>query len=144
MKLTQFTDYSLRALMYLASNPDSLSTAKEISNIFNISYHHMVKVVHSLSKHGYIESRKGKGGGILLARPAKKINLGDLVATLEPDMDIVECFGANSTCCIIPACKLKNVFADARKAFVSELEKYSLADVVSNKYELLALFQHKR
>jgi Rrf2 family transcriptional regulator, nitric oxide-sensitive transcriptional repressor len=142
MKLTQFTDYSLRALMYLATNPDSLSTAKEISSAFDISYHHMVKVVHALSKHGYIKTRKGKGGGILLARPAEEINLGDLLSTLEPDLDIVECFSTNSTCIITPACKLKHVLDDARKAFVDELKKHSLANITSNKHELIALIHH--
>jgi Rrf2 family nitric oxide-sensitive transcriptional repressor len=140
MKLTQFTDYSLRVLMYLASNPDRLSTAKEISSAFNISYHHIVKVVHALSKHGYIGSRKGKGGGILLARPAQEINLGDLVCTLEPDLDIVECFGANNACSITSVCKLKHVFLDARKAFMAELGKHSLANVTSNKHELEAVW----
>ena len=142
MKLTQFTDYALRTLMFLATTPaERISTAKEISEAFNLSYNHIVKVVHSLSKHGYIKSRKGKGGGILLAKPADQINLGEIVCCLEPDLDIVECFSINGTCSITPICKLKHVFADARKAFVDELEKYTLANIVSNKPELLKMFE---
>lgn len=141
MKLTQFTDYSLRALMFMALQPDKkLCTVKEIASHFDISYNHMVKVAHNLSVHGYIVSRKGKGGGIFLAMPAEEINLGDVICALEPDFDLVECFNSKGACKIAPICKLKNILSDASEAFITELKKYTLADLTVEKdafFELL-------
>lgn len=150
MKLTQFTDYSLRALIYLATHGDKLCTVKEISSAFDISYNHMVKVVHGLSKHGYIDARKGKGGGILLAKPANQINLADVVCCIEPDLELVECFSSNKDsssnkrkagCRIAPVCGLKSVFIEAQKAFIDELRQHTLADIVFNRQALIQVFE---
>lgn len=141
MKLTQFTDYALRTLMYLATQPEKRFTVKDISESFNISYHHMVKVAHALSKQGYVKTTKGKGGGISLSKPANEINLGGVVSALEPDFDIAECFSDNNQCHITSICDLKHILFDARNAFIRELEKHSLANIVQNKQALWDLLQ---
>ncbi len=133
MKLTNFTDYSLRTLMYLAASQKEICTAKEISQCFDISWNHMVKVVHNLSKHGYINSKKGKGGGISLAKNAQEIVIGNVIRNTEASFDIVECFNKKENKCIIsPACELKNILSKAYQVFLGELDKYTLFDITKN------------
>ncbi|MCC6597991.1 MAG: Rrf2 family transcriptional regulator [Alphaproteobacteria bacterium] len=129
MQLTLFTDYSLRVLMYLSENQDRLCTVKEISARYGISNNHIVKVVHKLAQLGYIQSQKGKGGGIAILKKPEDINLRDLVIDLEPGLTIVECFDSSTnTCKIVSACRLKGILAEALKAFLSTLARYTLAD----------------
>lgn len=100
----------------------------------------MVKVLHNLSSQGYIASHKGKGGGFTLSRSSDQLNIGDIVRSIEPDLDIVQCFNiVSNTCKITSACKLKHIFQDAFQAFVSELDKYTIADITTNKEALLEL-----
>jgi len=136
MRLTQFTDFSLRTLMFLAMKDDELSTVSEISQAYDISRNHLVKVTHNLSKEGLIESFKGKGGGIRLAKDPSEINIGKVVAKLEADTILVECMGDLGNCKIDPACKLKNVLGKAKKSFYAVLEAYTLKDMVKNKNQL--------
>lgn len=139
MQLTRFTDYGLRCLMYLAARPGSLSSVKEISGHYGISRNHLVKVVHRLSQLGYIESSKGKGGGIRLARGMNDLRLGDLINQLEPNMFIVECFDAKTNSCrITDSCRLKHYLFDAAKAFTDSLNRHTLGDAVENADALLA------
>lgn len=134
MQLTSFTDYGLRSLMYLAACPDRLSSVKEISGYYGISRNHLVKVVHRLAQLGYIETSKGKGGGIRLACDAQKLQLGNLVKALEPSMGIAECFSRETnTCKLTGNCQLKHYFYEASQAFVDVLNRYTLADIVKNK-----------
>lgn len=134
MQLTQFTDYGLRSLMYLAAQPDRLCSVREIAEHYNISRNHLVKVVHRLSQLGYITSSKGKGGGIRLACEPKTMRLGDLVLALEPNMNLVECFNRETnTCTVVSACTLKHFLADANKAFIATLNAHTLADTAANK-----------
>lgn len=143
MKLTNFTDYSLRTLMYLASCEKKICTAKEISCCFDISWNHMVKVVHGLSKNGYIISKKGKGGGICLAKDSKDILIGSVIRSTEPSLDIVECFNKKDNKCIIsPACELKNILSKASQAFLEELDKYTLLDITKNIHALKEILNH--
>ena len=131
MQLTRFTDYSIRVLIYLAQHPDRLCTANEVATYHGISQNHLVKVVHNLARLKYIESLKGKGGGIrLLKRPAE-INLRNLIIQLEPNMFLVECFDReNNTCRIAQSCGLKGILSESMHAFMESLKKYSLADIV--------------
>lgn len=132
MRLTLFTDYCLRVLMYLSQHPDKLCTAREIAGNYGISLNHVVKVVHRLSQLGYIESLKGKGGGIRLRRRPENINLWAVVQTLEPDFTLVECFDKeHNTCRIVSACGLRGILRDAMQAFGDSLAQYSIADAVS-------------
>lgn len=134
MQLTIFTDYGLRTLMYLAAYPERRCSVREVSEHYGISRNHLVKVVHYLSQLGYIDSSKGKGGGIRLAKPAELLRIGDLVRELEPHMQLVECFDKDTnTCRISNGCQLKHFLAEAKDAFINSLNRYTLADAVRNK-----------
>ncbi|MBE2895210.1 RrF2 family transcriptional regulator [Spirabiliibacterium falconis] len=136
MKLNKFTDYSLRVLIYLAMKKDALSTIQEIAHAYQISENHLMKVIHNLSKLGFIISKRGKGGGILLANTPEKINLGDIIQKVEGDDPYVKC----TDCCIVPHCQLPSIFEQALAAFYSMLRQYSLHDVISQPELLPAQF----
>jgi Rrf2 family nitric oxide-sensitive transcriptional repressor len=129
MRLTRYTDYALRVLLYLGANPDRLSTINEIAAYHNISRNHLMKVVHQLGSWGYIDTLRGKGGGIRLAHKPEEIMLGDVVRHTEGNLEIVECFTAgNSNCIIQPGCRLKSVLNEALTSFLATLDLYTLAD----------------
>ena len=131
MQLTRFTDYSLRVLIYLGLHQAQLSTIGEIAKNYDISENHLMKVVHALAGHGYIETVRGKGGGMRLSRDPAMINIGDVVRDTEENLDIVECFNpANQVCPLLPACALKSVLSEARKSFLATLDRYTLADLI--------------
>lgn len=133
MQLTQFTDYSLRTLMYLAEHPDKLCTIGEIAQWYGVSKPHLVKVVHNLVKLGYIKSVQGKGGGISLNKPLSNINIGCIVRDTEPNFYMVECFNAqNNTCKITNHCQLKHVLHEATQSFLKILDQHTLESVCSN------------
>ena len=142
MRLTSFTDYTLRVLMYLALKPEQLATIPDIAQAYAISENHLMKVVHQLAKSGVIISVRGKGGGIRLARPAAEIRLGAVVKQAEGTASIVECLGGEQQCALIPACKLKGVLIDAFAALYGVLDKYTLADMVSQPQILARLVRH--
>src|SRR3954468_18516133 len=135
MRLTNYTDYSLRVLIYLAlKKEDELGTIKEIAETYHISKNHLMKIIHELGKLGYIETIRGRNGGIRLAKLPKEINIGEVVSTTEEDFHIVECFKqGNSYCVITPACKLKNILFEALQAFLNVLKGYTLEDLIQNK-----------
>lgn len=129
MRLTLYTDYSLRVLLYLASKPEATATITEITEYYKISRNHLVKVVHNLGVHEFITTSRGKNGGIKLARPADEILLSDVVRKTEPDMDLLECFNPKTdNCAISPTCRLKSMVYEGRSAFMAVLEKNTLAD----------------
>jgi len=130
MKLTSFTDYSLRLLMYVAVNDDRLVSIREVSGIYDISRNHLMKIVHELGKGGYLKTVRGKNGGFRLGRPAKDINLGKLIRYTEDGLDVVECFGdKDSDCRIIESCMLAGVLQTALNAFFEVLDGHSLEDL---------------
>ena len=131
MHITQHTDYALRVLIFLASNEHRLPTIQEISERFEVSRSHLMKVVNQLIRNGFVEGIRGKGGGLRLARPASEILIGDVVRKMETDLVLVECFSDESRCLLTPNCKLKGVFADALKAFLASLDKVALSQVLS-------------
>ena len=132
MRLTFYSDYSLRLLMYLAVRPERLSTIKEIAEAYIISANLLMKVVHQLGLAGYVESIRGRNGGMRLGRPAAEIGLGELIRHTEPDMDIVPCFEPeNQSCPLRKACRLKSALDKARLAFLGVLDEYTLADLTS-------------
>jgi Rrf2 family nitric oxide-sensitive transcriptional repressor len=129
--LTLHADYSLRVLLYLASHPERLVSTQEVSEAYGISKNHLVRVVQTLGRHGFIEVRPGRAGGILLARAPSEISLGEVFRVTEPDFELVECFNRDTnTCPIAPACGLKGVLYEAREAFLAVLARYTVADVM--------------
>jgi len=140
MRLTVFTDFSLRVLMYIALQPGRLPTIGEIASSYGISKNHLMKVVYELGVAGYIETVRGKGGGLRLARAPEAINLGEIIRHTEPDMALLPCFEPLCGACVItPACKLKNALQEARDAFMAVLDGYSLADLVKKRAPLSVL-----
>lgn len=136
MQLTQFTDYSLRALIYIALRKESC-TIKDITEAYGISNNHMIKIIHNLAKLGLIKTIRGKNGGILMAAQPETINLGELIVQLEPHFDLVPCFNKEkANCCIAPVCKLKGILHEAQFAFIEVLGRYTLANVLHNPNEL--------
>ncbi len=125
--LTRYTDYSLRVLMYLAARPERLVTISEISSAYEISRNHVVKVVHELGSLGFVRTQRGKQGGMELARPAAEINIGDVVRHTEKTLAVVNC--NEPPCPIRSACDLRGVLFEARDAFLSVLDRYTLGDL---------------
>ena len=136
MRLTTFSDYALRVLMFLAVQDDRKSTIGEISERYGISKNHLMKVVSLLTRQGFVLSTRGPGGGLFLARPAEQIIIGDVVRKTEDDLALVECFRADNACVISDCCKLGSVVGQALKAFVAVLDGFTLADIVSNRDQL--------
>lgn len=130
MRLTQLSDYSLRVLMYLGARPDRLATIQEIAAAYGISDNHLMKVVHRLAQNGFVETVRGRGGGLRLKGAAGDIRLGDVVRAVEEDFRIVECFGSGDTCRITDVCRLKRVLNLALNAFLATLDEWTLADLV--------------
>lgn len=131
MRLTTYSDYALRVLMYLALKSDGLSTIAEIAGSYDVSEAHLMKVVHQLGVAGYIETVRGRGGGLRLARPAEAIGLAEVIRMTEPDMAVVSCLKPlNAPCKINPCCVLKRAMERAQQAFMDVLEGYTLADLV--------------
>jgi Rrf2 family transcriptional regulator, nitric oxide-sensitive transcriptional repressor len=131
VRLTLHADYALRVLLYLAANPDRVVSTAEVSAAYDISKHHLVRVVQGLGRIGFVEVRPGRAGGILLARPPSEISLGKVVREMEPDFKMVECFDIrNNTCPIAPACGLIGLLGEATRAFLGVLDKYTLEDAM--------------
>lgn len=140
MKLSTFSDYTLRVLMYLAIHRDRLATIPEIATAYEISENHLMKVVHQLARAGTVESVRGKGGGIRLALEPEAVRLGQVIRASETDAPIVECLSEEGGACrIAPACRLSAILVRAFEAMFAALDEYTLADLVRKpgKLELL-------
>jgi len=145
VQLTRFSDYSLRLLLYLAAHPDRLVPIDEVSRAYGVSHHHLVKIVQLLVDRQLVASTRGRGGGLRLNRQPAEINVGALVRITEPHFDLVECFDrTTNTCPIEPACGLKQVLRDARRAFLDVLDGRTLADFLPRAPELIRLWQRPR
>ncbi|MBK9135072.1 MAG: Rrf2 family transcriptional regulator [Betaproteobacteria bacterium] len=137
MKLTSFTDYSLRVLLYLAAQPGRRATIAEIACAFGVSENHLTKVAHFLGQVGLLTNVRGKGGGLDLARAPAEIVIGDVVRQTEGDVVPAECFGENpGQCCIAPVCRLRGVMQQAIDAFYGVLDGCTLADLAANRQAL--------
>lgn len=131
MRLSTFSDYSLRVLMYLGGQDDRLVTIAEIADVHCISKSHLMKVVHQLGLNGQIETVRGKGGGMRLARPANQIVVGDVIRQSESDFALAECFAGQSTCRIQGGCCLPAILNEALSAMFLVLDGYTLADLLA-------------
>ena len=137
MKLTSFTDYSLRVLIYLAAQPGQRATIAQIAAAFDVSENHLVKVVHFLGKQGWLANVRGKGGGLELGEAPEKIVVGRVVRETEGKAVVAECFGeSGGDCHIAPNCRLRGVLGEAVAAFYEVLDRYTLADLVNNRHQL--------
>jgi Rrf2 family nitric oxide-sensitive transcriptional repressor len=137
MQLTQYTDYALRTLIALALSPGERSTVSEVSHAYGISRHHLVKVVGRLAELGYVQTVRGKGGGVRLARRPQQIVVGEIVRVMEAELGVVECLKAGGGgCAISPACRLKSIMRDATGKFLAELDAYTLADMLKTRVPL--------
>jgi len=142
MRLTGFTDYSLRVLMFLAAEPDRRATVGEICAAFDIKANHLTKVVHHLAKRGWVTTVRGKGGGLTLAKPAAQIRIGEVVRDTEGQALPAECFSAEAShCAIVSHCRLKGVLGEAVAAFHAVLDRYTLADITANRQQLVQLLR---
>jgi len=137
MRLNVQSDYALRLLMFLAVNRDRLCTIAEISAHYDISRNHMMKVAQQLGHIGYVDTVKGRSGGLRLAMEPEQIPIGNVVRRMEGDFAIVECFaGRTNTCLITPACRLNGILAEAVSAFLAVLDQSSIADLTSGNKKL--------
>ena len=140
MRLTIYTDYALRLMMYLAVKDDELATIAEIADSYGISKAHLMKVAHQLGVAGYIETVRGRQGGLRLAKPAKAIGLGEIVRHTEPDMAIIACLKPIDAPCVLKrCCVLRGALEEAGLAFVKVLDSYTLSDLVQPRTRLRSL-----
>jgi Rrf2 family transcriptional regulator, nitric oxide-sensitive transcriptional repressor len=140
MQLTQYTDYGLRMLIALGLARPRRMTAAQISDAYSISRHHLVKIAARLSELGYVETLRGKGGGMRLARDPASIRIGDVVRHMESELGVVECLeSGGGTCVIAPSCRLKPMLAGATERFMEELDSHTLADVLQPRVPLARL-----
>jgi Rrf2 family nitric oxide-sensitive transcriptional repressor len=132
MRLTFYSDYSLRLLMYAAVKQSKLVTIQEVAEAYGISKNHLMKVAFELGRKGYLETVRGRGGGLRLAQAPEKITLGDVVRSMEEDFTMVECFDAKTNSCAITGpCRLRGALSKALKSYFAVLDEYTLADLAA-------------
>jgi len=142
MRLTLHTDYALRVLMYVGVKGDALSTIPEIVEHFDISRGHVMKVVHHLGQLGYLETIRGKGGGLRLARKPSQVNVGAVVRDMEEELAVLGCLqGGEGYCRIEQSCVLRSALRDATNAFLAALDRYTLADLIKPRRSLARLLE---
>lgn len=130
MRLTHFSDYALRVLMYAAARGENLITIEETAELYGISRAHLMKVANQLTRAGYLKAIRGRSGGLALAKRPDAISLGDVLRATEPDFALVECFTDDNRCLITPRCRLRGALREALAAFVGTLDSYTLADLI--------------
>ncbi len=136
MELTYYTDYALRALIYIGLHADRLCTTPEIAQTYGISENHLMKIVHGLAQGGFIRTRRGKGGGMGLAREPEAISIGAVVRYMEGPFRPVECFRPDNRCAIAGACELPAVLEEAFAEFLAVLDRYTLAHLLQQRRQL--------
>jgi Rrf2 family nitric oxide-sensitive transcriptional repressor len=141
MRLTLFTDYALRSLMFLGLRGEEGGRIRQIAEHYRISEHHLTKVIQELSRAGFVQTSRGRGGGLRLARAPVAIGVGDVVRALEDDLALVECFTPGGRCVIRRNCGLKGVLGEALAAFLAVLDRYTLADLLEPEAELRRALQ---
>lgn len=142
MQLTQYTDYALRTLIALGLDPGRKLTVTDISNAYGISRHHLVKVVARLAEAGFVETLRGKGGGMRLARAPREIRIGAVVREMEAELGVVECLSEDGGHCVIsPACRLKGLLREATASFLDTLDQHTLEDMLKQPAPVARLLQ---
>jgi len=134
MKLTNFTDFGLRALILLADRKGEVLSAAAIADHFNVSRHHMAKVLQELAAAGYLVGIRGAQGGVRLAKDPRDIRIGDVVRSLDKDQALVDCFREGwNDCAFLPRCRLKGMLARAKEGFLRELDRFTISDCLEKK-----------
>lgn len=142
MQLTTFTDYSLRTLMALGAVAPEKLTVGQLSKAYDISAHHLLKVVNTLAALGYVETTRGQTGGARLVQAPDQIRIGTLVRQIEPELGVVPCLRSGDAPCVIaPVCRLKQVLGEATRRFLAELDEHTLADLLEPRRKLRVLLQ---
>jgi Rrf2 family nitric oxide-sensitive transcriptional repressor len=132
MRLAEYTDYTLRVLMYCAAHPDRQITIAELAERHGVSKNHLMKIVNDLARQGVLATTRGRGGGLRLLKQPADIRVGDVVRSSETDFRLVECFdGSTNSCTLTPSCRLKGVFHAALQAYFNELDSVTLADITT-------------
>lgn len=140
MRMTLHSDYALRVLIYLAVGPDRPVTVGEIAKSYRLSRNHLLKVALNLSRGGFVETTRGRSGGLRLAKPAAEITIGAVIQHLENDSALVECLKAGGGACVIsPLCRMRGIFSEAHSAFLAVLDRYTIGDVAVNPGALASL-----
>jgi Rrf2 family transcriptional regulator, nitric oxide-sensitive transcriptional repressor len=139
MRLTLSTDYALRLLMLVGLEPDRLVTIEEVADRFHISKNHLMKVAYQLGQAEYLETVRGRNGGLRLKKAPDQIAVGDVVRTMEPDFAVVECEDPIGFCKITPACALRAAMREAVQAFITKLDEYTLEDLLRPRSRLRQL-----
>jgi Rrf2 family nitric oxide-sensitive transcriptional repressor len=139
MRLTMFSDYALRVMLVLATRTDALVTISDVASAFEISDAHLTKVAHVLGKTGWVDTVRGRNGGMRLAVDPRRLRLGEVVRRLEADFALVECFASDNRCVLTGGCGLERALELALEAFFAELDRYTLADLANASPKLNAL-----
>jgi Rrf2 family transcriptional regulator, nitric oxide-sensitive transcriptional repressor len=130
VRLTMMTDFALRLLIYVGQHSDRLCTIAEVAGAYGISEAHLTKITHQLALAGWLETVRGKGGGMRLAAAPAHINLGAVVRSIEPDFALVACLGDDSTCTLVGNCRLTGIVSEALRTFMAHLDRHTLADLI--------------
>ena len=130
MRLTTMTDYALRLLMYVAQHPARLCTISEVAGVYGISEAHLMKITHQLGLAGWLETVRGKGGGMRLAAAPADINLGAVVRSVEPDFALVDCLTTDNACRLTGNCRLAGIVSEALQSFLAHFDRHTLADLL--------------
>lgn len=137
MKLTEYTDYTLRTLIFLGLHRGELVTIQQIADSYDISKNHLMKIIHRLGQDGPVETVRGRSGGVVLRKAPEDISIGAVVRASEQDFALVECFSrANNRCVLSPVCRLQAGFREALEAFFKVLDGLTLADILGNAAEI--------
>jgi Rrf2 family nitric oxide-sensitive transcriptional repressor len=144
MKLTTFSDYSIRVIMYLGIQHGKLVNISDIAKAYSISENHLMKVVHHLGQHKYVETVRGKGGGLKLVRDPKTINIGELLRGTEGDAGFLPCLDTDGACCIQSTCKLMGILREAQIALFGVLDSYTLADLLVPETQLTSILMNPK
>jgi len=144
VRLTTFSDYALRVLLYAAAAGDRLITIEETANLYGISRAHLMKVANMLTRAGYLKAVRGRSGGLSLGRRPEDIRLGDVIRLAEPDFALVECFGSDNRCIITPRCGLPRILNEALNAFIKTFDRYTLADIALKEHHFEPPFLKKQ
>ncbi len=144
MRLTAFSDYSMRVMMYLGLRHGRLATISDIAQAYRISENHLTKVVHHLARHSYVETVRGKGGGLRLARDPETVNIGEMIRICEGEDGLLPCLDQSDTCCIQPSCQLMGILREAQSAMFAVLDQYTLSDLLNQQEPLAQILIHTK